>query len=306
MLKDDIQKLSRSIFVLAKRDESNILSYWSGYFENRRDREKNLTKLIGSFLKTEYRIEEKLTTWIEQIDHYSFIKEVGWFEGFYKLLAEIENYEGEEITDVEQEKYFNFTKVVNQIEILDEFVTEKGIKVRKGNILRLSDKIGNDYKKTKYFDINIKNPSWELFYPSDNDFKFIRFMHKREEAKMNKITFGFVWRIFSNFPTTVQSIETRNEKIYINTDIFEIELENALIANEFSISSEESIPDNFRFIIEGLNSHIENFRLGLLTEDEINLSQFISDNFFRFNLDWQNYRRNFASNIGRHWCKLEK
>ena len=306
MLKDDIQILSRSVFILAERNEPNLLSYWSGYFENRNDEEKKLIKLIGTFLKRKYNIEKKLTTWIEQIDHYSFIKEIEWFDGFYKLLSEIEKNEFEEITKVEEEKSFNFIKVESKCEFLNKIASKGGIEIKKGDVLRLSDKIGIDYKKTKHFNVSIKNPSWELFYPSEKDYKFIRFMHTAEDSKLGKVTYGNVWRVFSNFPTTVQSIEKRNGIDYINTEMFEIEFQNALNAKEFSISSEQNVPNNFSDLIEDLNSSIEYLREGLLTEDEFNLSQFTSSNLLRFNFGWQNYRRHFASNIGRHWCELKK
>lgn len=305
MLKENIRKLRVSAFILAERNESNLLSYWSGYFENRYDEKNELINLIGTYLKQEYNIEEKLTTWVEQIDQYAFLKKIEWFESFYTLLAEMQDNNIDEI-DVVKEGYYNLIKVKNKGKVINEIVSKEGIKVRSGDVLRFSDKIGTDYKKTKHFDATIKKPSWDLFYPSKKDFKFIRFMHKGEKPKMDKVTYGNVWRVFSNFPTTVQSIEVRNGRHYINTEIFEIEFQNALNAEEFSVALEDSIPKNFSYVIEDLNSMIENYRLGLTTHNEFRLGQFISNNLRRFNFDWQNYERYFASNSGRPWREIKK
>ena len=83
MIKDEIQTLRQSIFILSKRDEFNLLSYWSGYFQGNREKRQKITNLIGNYLKKRYGINSELTDWIEQIEHYSYLKGAEWFDGFY-------------------------------------------------------------------------------------------------------------------------------------------------------------------------------------------------------------------------------
>ena len=196
-----------------------------------------------------------------------------------------------------------FVKTPPPSAILEEIITETGIKIKKGTVIKLNNRIGRDYLYTKYYDVHLKNPSWELFYPAEKDYKAVRFLYSDQENKLEKVTYGNVWRIFSDFNDQVTSIEWRAEKYYLQTQIFEIELPLALKNNEISITSHEGIPQHFQSLIGSLNDFVEMLRSDLAFDDGFNLSQFVADHFLYFKKDWQNYRRHFSSSIGRNWVE---
>ena len=303
MIKKTIQTLRQSIFILPKRNEHNVLAYWSGYFHDKNEEHQTITSCIGNYLSKHYAINGELTTWIEQVDHYSFQKGLAWYDGFYFLLAEMYNTEEELETELKKSSSIHLQKSENPDEVMDMVETPSGIKIQKGDILKLSDKMGDDYKETKLYDKNLRNPSWSLFYPSENDFKHIRLMHKNKTSQMEKSTYGNVWRILSHFPTYIQSIERRKGRLYINTSIFEIELEGALQEKEIEFSTEKEISKKYIGFAELLNEQVENYRNGL---GHFRLSEFLAARLIELRLDWHNYNRHFSTRLGQNWCEVRK
>ena len=260
-------------------------------------------KLVKNYLSQTYAIENYFNSWVEQVDHYAFLKTLDWVAGFFLLLEEIyQNIEFFTFTE-RKEKVISFTEISQEKEEILDSLTIKHTTINVGDIIELTDLIGTDYQQTKYYDMSIRNPSWELFYPSEKDFKFIKFFHEDKKQQLGPITYERVWRLFSGWKNTVLAIKKRKDQYFLYTEIFEIEVEGAIKEKEFLLSNDKTLPSNALDINEHIRTYFEYYRLALISPKEF-LSGFPFTYFFCFRKDWQRYRRHFMVGIGRNWTPV--
>ncbi|TAE47629.1 MAG: hypothetical protein EAY69_06290 [Cytophagales bacterium] len=235
---------------------------------------------LGRYLFKEYNINNRYNSITEQIDHYAFLKEKSFKDGFMLLLDEINNLKNTKkynylLEEKEEDvKFFtNFETHKIEGEHLDNVVLKNGIVLRIGDYLEVGDKIGEDYKKLKSFDVTLRNPSWELFYPADDkDFKHIRFCFGEDEKNTEKYLLGNAWRIFSETISQIEYIVLEDNKIFVYTDIFKIEIQKAFDEQECKILTNEMLKNSASFrktIGNSLGSFISNYEMGLITSNEL-------------------------------------
>lgn len=235
---------------------------------------------LGRYLFKEYNINNRYNSITEQIDHYAFLKEKSFKDGFILLLDEINNLKNTKkynylLEEKEEDiKFFtNFETHKIEGKYLDNVVLENGMILKIGDYLEIGDKIGEDYKKLKSFDATLRNPSWELFYRStDKDFKHIRFCFGEDEKNTEKYLLGNVWRIFSEIISQIEYIVLEENKIFVYTDIFRIDIEKAFDEQECKIPANETLKKSASFrktIGNSLGSFISNYEMGLITSNEL-------------------------------------
>jgi len=292
----------KSRYQIAQRYEDTKQTYELGYKNRNYGSYTGFIELIKTYLSKTYPID-KYNDWIEQIDHYAFIKELNWTDGFYMLLKEIYEKGNFSRIPIAPIKTISFTEVTPKGEEVKELIIKEKTKIKVGDIIKLGDLIGDAYLQTKYYDMSIRNPSWELFRPSDKDFKFIKFFNEDKRHNHMPITYGKVWRIFSGLANTVLSIKKRNKKYFIYTEIFEIDVVGAMKRKEMLLSRKKELPRNACDINENIKIRFEYYRMGLTTAEEF-LLDFPFYDFSDFRKDWQIYRGRFMVGIGRRWTAI--
>ncbi len=283
--------------------DSLLTSFFKGYLTS----DEKLEKYIQQYLWRYYDINPHKNSCFEQIDHYAFEKGLDWDKGFMKLMQDIvdKSPEKEDFWGMgKNKKVLQFKKkpayVYDETEYLIPEVIENtyssiklknGFIVNIGDIIELSDKIGEDYKKTKFYDIDIRNPSWELFYPSEKDFKHIFFYYGGDKI-IPPFNFGRVWRLFSNSKSLIKYISIQNETIFLYTDFFKIDIEKAIEEREIKFlqnSDASLVLSNFSLFIYGIKECGENFRTPKKMSDMLKLLDYWC--FFLFSVfkkNWQN------------------
>jgi len=229
-----------------------------------------LFKKIGYYLKNKYGIDNILNHWISQVEHYSFERNLNWFYGFQALLKEIKETDLKDLEDKREEINPISIELGNRLTAAE--ISQCPIKI--GDVIQLTDKIGEDYKKTKFYNSKMKNPSWELFYPSKKDFQYIKLFHSGDfsdfcqQEKAEPIYWGNVIRIFSEFTAQIIDIRKRNNKIYLYTHIFEIELEQAILGKEIIYGENILFNKNDEDLSIDLKESFSNYVMGLFADEE--------------------------------------
>lgn len=213
--------------------------------------DKDLAMYISQYLWQYFGIDPFKNTLIQQVDHYAFEHGLDWDRGFINLMVNIiEN------PDVSREKDI-FQNTIEKVPVLEykplymyegdeEPVAENieascesiqlknGTGIRVGDSIKLCDKIGEDYKKTKFYDKSLRNPSWDLFYPSEKDFEYVFFYYEGDK-NTKAFNFGRVRRLFSDSTSIIKYISIQNEVTFVYTDLFKVEIEKALEIQEVEI-----------------------------------------------------------------------
>jgi len=282
---------------LVKQDKENLLSFLKGYSIGRGN--DFLTDYLSLYLYYNYHIDMNYNNWQEQIDHYAYIKKNNWFDSFYLLLNEI----------LENKQNLGVPKTKSTYKPEPHTLAEKqqdvvnlpnGLVLKVGDFIQLNDKIGEGYKQTKFYDASLRNPSWDLFYPSEKDFKHIYF-YLPEENEMGVSIFGRVRRIFSNSIAKIKSIRINNHEIIAYTDGFKIDVVKAIEQEEFKILN--AWTDNITLVdLSSLKEQFFNYTMGLTLSLTEEINKWCFYNLHDLNKEWHKYR----FSMGRQWDKVEK
>jgi len=295
-----IMNLQHSNYLLPKQDSNSYISFIEGFLLGQQD--KKLKQNISSYINKVYKINIEYNTWMEQLDEYTYYqnKDMNLLAGFINVLKELESYTKEEIKE-ENNKYsivfpseedFLISNVEKQVLLKNNMI------IAEGDFVKLSDKIGLDYRKTKFYDKTLRNPSWSLFYPSTKDFQHIYFYKSQND---NKITnFGKVRRIFSESMDQIKFIVKKEKKVILYTNLFKIALDDALLAKECKILKRKNkIVEINNF--SGLSEQFEYYITGLIDFENL-IGFWCFNNLHFFNKKWHRFRRT----INGEWHEIPK
>lgn len=293
----DIENLNWVNHRLPQRNRNNYISFIEGFLMGKNDKE--FAKRISLYLHKVHQINTEYNTWIEQLDHYTYQqdKEMSLVDGLAKVLQELENYEGDLAGETQEQTSELSCWEEPKGKVLKQELVENRTNISVGDFIHLTDKIGEDYKYSRFYNASLRNPSWSLLYPSSKDFEEVYFYFDNEDN--HTITnFGRARRLFSNTISKVEAI-TMNDKLVVYTDIFKINIKRALQKQEVKIikASNKSVQTS------DLSSVLEEFQyysMGLMTLEEL----FKRDAFSYLPLrskDWYNYHQSITGS----WHKNE-
>ncbi|MEW7291731.1 hypothetical protein [Aquimarina sp. 2304DJ70-9] len=284
---EDIENLKWVNYRIPDKEINTLVSFIEGYLLGKND--KKLINYISTYLNQEHHINIEYTTLIEQIDHYAYNQNKNLLDGFCSLLHEIYRYNGILKQDLTLDYKDKFEKIKEPI---SKKVSKEEDILKVGDFIKLGDIMQEDYKRTKFYDSSIRNPSWDLFYPSKSDFKCIAF-YFQEDNEMKLTYFGKVRRLFSNSIVRINSLFIEDGQLIAYTDLFRIEVEKALELNEFEIVDSTKKPLD----LYDLNENISNYTMGFLVGS---LQKIINDwsfnSFSSFHKKWHNYNRDVNGN----------
>jgi len=246
---------------IENREESDLKSFLNGLLFN--DDFRKLFKVIGTYLKEEYSIDFRFMSVQEQVAAYANIKDVSWFDGFYKLLNEVMKTEKE--LHIYKPIELNAFKEIELGEQIDHYALPDGNVVKQGSIIKLMDRIGDDYKDTRHYDITNKTPSWILFYPSEKDFEYVHFfLAEKKDWKLGPATYGRARRILSGSTIKILEIRQTNDVVFAYTNNLRINLEAAFSNKEIElVSLKEEESTLATDVLDSLNERIEIERIGI-------------------------------------------
>lgn len=280
---------------LTRPDKENLISFLRGYLFAKTE-DDHFIDYISLYLNQYHQINIEFNTWIEQIDHYAYNLDLNWFDAFFNLLGEILEHQYELTPN---KKGITYDPILQELseQLIEIVELNNGLVLKLGDFIQLGDKIGMDYKQTKFYDAALRNPSWDLFYPSDKDFKHIDF-YLPEENEIEVSVFGKVRRIFSHSISQIKYMGVQNNKIMVYTDNFIIDANEAIQKGEFQVLNVQQINPTD---LSGLTEHLLNYRMGLMMSEEL-LSGWT---FLDLSIQGKDWRRYFRS-INGDWNKIKK
>lgn len=300
LFKKDFEKLRSISYDFIKKDESHLISFMKGYLLSKNDKE--FINYISMYLHQEYQINIDYTTWIEQVDHYAFSLGKSWYDAFFDLMFELQERQPVLVQENKYEKNESSPKESKR-NLHKQTTLQNGITLKVGDYIKLSDKIGEDYKQTKFYNASLRNPSWDLFYPSEKDFKYLHFYFGEDEASTVTIL-SPVRRIFSDSIVCVESISSEQKRMFAYSNLFRIDIEEAIINEEIEVigkSNKEINSLELAFFAEKIGYHL----MGIseyTTFDEL-LSRWCIYNFHYLQKKWYNYNRSINNG---EWYKVSK
>lgn len=250
-----------------------------------------LKGFISQYLFFAYKIDKFHNLTVEQIDQFGFLLGLNLKDGFERLMHElIDLLKNANISDVTN-TFEHQNKSIKNLALDYRFPPIDTSSIAPGMKIFLNDKVGDDYKKTKFFDKNLRNPSWDLFYKSELlDFKFVKFSGLHSFTK-ELTTFERVFRIFSNVCDTVERVERLSSgEINVYTSVFKIDLLSAVAANEVSIIN---LPLKTNKSLKYLKGMLEIYEGGNSKSPEflILLSDWIFLHIQSLHPEWVNFQR---------------
>lgn len=295
----------RPTYIYDLKDKEDIITFIRGVNFGRKNH--NLTQFIQAYLKEKHQIECFYMNWQEAVDAYAARKDKTFCEGFQLLLKEIFASDYDPVID----NSFLRRNFVRSFKLerrplaegkqLDSILLDNGKLIKVGDWCQLADKMGDAYQQTKFFDCTLRDPDWELFYPSEKDFKYVRFVHSpidlyRENEKGEKqyipaSSVNLVRRLLSNYWFQIEKIIETVKGIFLYSKYFEVDVENAINNDELHLNLVEpkiSISTSF---LEDLVEAIESYEIGIM------------DNQLAFN-DWYFSLINYSSTKELPpWCQ---
>ncbi|WP_299462058.1 hypothetical protein [uncultured Microscilla sp.] len=264
--KKDIEKLMWVDYQLPQRNKNNYTSFIKGYLSGKDD--KGFEERVSLYLNKVHQINIEYNTWIEQLDHYSYKqnKSMSLVEGLGTLLQEMEDYSGK----LDEEKaLFDEEEICWDGELKGEMKEQIQLQdntlITVGDYIQFTDKIGDSYKQTKFYDSSLRAPCWDLFYPSERDFNHVYFYFDVGEKDERFVTFSRVRCLFSNSIIQIKSISSHKGKVILYSDLFAIELEKAFQEREIKLLSEgngeieltdfSSLSEQFDNYIQGISEY---------------------------------------------------
>ncbi|EAY25059.1 hypothetical protein [Microscilla marina] len=258
--KKDIENLMWVDYQLPQRDKNNYASFIKGYLSGKND--KGFEEQVSLYLNKVHQINIEYSTWIEQLDHYSYKqnRSMNLVESLSTLLEEMEGYSGK----LDEEKaLFDEEEVCWDGELkgeMKEQIQLQNTLITVGDYIQFADKIGGSYKQTKFYDSSLRVPCWDLFYPSERDFNHVYFYFDVGEKDESFVTFSRVRCLFSNSIIQIKSISSHKGKVILYSDLFTVELEKAFQEREIKLLSEENgeiEPTDFSSLSEQFDNYIQ-------------------------------------------------
>ncbi|WP_237275898.1 hypothetical protein [Tenacibaculum ovolyticum] len=293
--KKDIDFFWSSTYSLDKSDYLKNNYFIKGFLSGKND--EDFINIISSYLFTMYSIDNKYFTFIEMIEYYSSVNNVNIIDGFYRILNEIHEANFDSLDKIEEVKNEQTDSIIQENTLLGEEISHCIIK--KGDVISISDRMGDSYKNTKFFDSSLKTPTWEMFYPQKGkDFKHIYFfIEKNKEV----VFFGPLWRLFGNVTVRVEKVVIEEEEIIVYTNFFRIELEKALAEKEIEIEDDKKTNEsNLTELLE----LVKLFNNGISEYNNLNelISNWCFNNVNKLFQKGHNYDRN----LNGFWYKISK
>ena len=165
-------------------------------------------------------------------------------------------------------------------------IQELGITVKKNQIIKLSDKMGGDYKPS-----SIDGQNGYLILPvhvHENDFKYVSLYYRENSTVGEKAR-----RLFSFTESTIQEISSNDGKIIVYTELFAIEIIPAIKYKEVFLKENQVLDDNYFLVEKQLIDDLAEFELrydlGLITENEKNnliLTEYAVDYYKLLKAKW--------------------
>lgn len=186
---------------------------------------------------------------------------------------------------------------------LNEILTSNGEKIKPGDSIELSDLVGNKYKQTKNYDINIENPI-KIYEYDSYDFKFVEIIPTKD-TDLTKIKEPFiVHKLLSKFQDEVTAVEIINTVKYVYTTNFKIDIENALKYNEITLLKDfQDLRSQSReeMLIESIREVYEIYSMGLFNHEEY---KYQMKSYMRFYFDVQErWETEYAQSISGQYYK---
>ncbi len=299
------------------KNQATIVAFINGFdialspnFNSKKKRDQNyvyITSLFATFLYHNFNIRHLY--WHAQIDTYAFRTNQDWNTAFSLLFQQFcKSFTLKDCEHAITKTGFTFIHKTNKNKVdqnFEEYILEKDQttiindnKIEVGTILQLNDLIKEDYKRTVHFNIKVRDPIWDIYEASENDFEFVKISCVNDEIspKYNCITLGRVRRICSGLKSVVKYIGTKNGKTYLHTNLFVIEAKKAFENNEVKIVDSYNEIDHKKEIHLGeiLYSKFQDLNMGMISITHI------LDNFYgdlqgsQIYLPWINYRQTFS------------
>jgi hypothetical protein len=261
--------------------------------------------LFSTFIYQKYQI--KHINWQRQIDTYAYKHNLGWNEAFFKLFGQFARDFPKNIEDIDDEckmaasPYLEYEVINPTLNQLDSIVINN-LKIIKGTILQLTDRIGEDYKQTIHYDISVKEPSWDLYDASDKDYQFVRLCHIKDHFKRkfdfeiaDSVVINRLRRICSGFTSEVRYICEKAGKYFVYTDHFEIELQRAFDNKEIEIVQTRRQIDEVwdEYFINHFHNAIRIYAFGMITANDL-FDEIYQHLINTKCLDWVNYYFTFS------------
>ena len=258
---EQLHDLSTYYFHVRRRDPANLISFVRGYYQG--DREPTLLRLIQMYLRREYGIEDVINSWIDQIEHLAFERDLDWLSTFEGLLAELKERDVDELPVEDWGP--EFTEISDLGLPLPTYTDDQGQSLRRGTIVRLGDRVGEKYRRTKFYDPQLRNPSWSLFYPAVEGFPFTQFFHQQATDDLGPVRLGACFPIFSGLCLPIEDIRERDGSVYVYTPLFEIAWEAACGVGEVELEVGARYEEADRHWVADLRAQLGVFRQGLYT-----------------------------------------
>jgi len=158
-----------------------------------------------------------------------------------------------------------------------------GKKLKAGDCIELCDIIGDKYKQTKHYDVNIENPI-DLFKRDDSDFKYVEIIPIESEFSSKAFDVEIkAHKLLSKFRDKIQYFEIVSTGSIAVTRYFKIEIDEAIENNEVRIIEGNcELTDQHREeeLIENIQEVHEFYSIGLLDEKEFRNSLIVHKHFY--------------------------
>lgn len=180
-----------------------------------------------------------------------------------------------------------------------------GTELEKGDYIQLSDIIGEKYKQTRNYDINIENPI--NLYEHDNfDFKHVEIL-PTEKTDIGKIASPIAaHKLLSKFQDSIQYFMFNSGNQIAYTNYFKIDINNAIINNEIQIVRENDKlieQDHEIDLIETIQEVYELYSIGLFSYSEFrNQLDYRVDYYYQVQTKWE---IKFRRSISGKYFKIE-
>jgi len=182
------------------------------------------------------------------------------------------------------------------------------IKLKIGDLIELGDLVGEKYKQTKAYNLNIEKPI-EIFKYDENEFKFVELLPSKGTNTDELPKQLIVHKLLSKFHDTIKFLELSNNKLIATTNFFKIEINKAIESNEIKIIKNriEGIKQEQEIeLIKEIQERYELYSLGMITIEELNYS--LEDkNYFYFQILQNKWKTNYIRSItGKFYKKKEQ
>ncbi|NME69165.1 hypothetical protein [Flammeovirga aprica] len=268
----------------------------------------DIRTLFATYIYKQYKIRH--FSWESSIDTYAYRNGLDWINSFKILFNEFIDsfvpFKDEIMLTRNRLEYdiiapeSEFEIDYNQYDLPKEKFTSivvEGHKIKEGTILELGDLLGEDYKRTVHYNIQVTDPLWDIYEKSEKDFQYVKLCHIEESHEILQcMTFDRLRRVCSGFRSIVKHIRKRNGEYYVYTNDYEIAIANAFRIGEVKVVSEYNQIDIKRndFINDYFQKNAKEYCYFL----EESLDQFYSTmingdgGYFKF--EWVNYSSYFV------------